>query len=423
MPKPLATPSPQTPPPLRPSLLARPPKPPKPPLAKRLLAFLSGFGLATALLIILGLLTWFATLEQIDSGLHATLRKYFDWRAWVVIPKLGTEIIPVPLPGGYWTCVLLFINLTLGGILRMRKGRRQIGVLISHAGILFLLVAGAVSHHRSERGHMMIPEGGSSNVAEDYYEHTVEIAEIKDAKPAAIHVIRGRYLTDLTDDRIRSVGLPGLPFDMEFGRYLTNADIKAAGFEPPPRDTLALGGYYLSPKPDEINAEANTPGCIARIVRRDGKKEDPFLLSAAAFHPFTVREGDRVFTVSLRKRQWVMPFTVRLDKFTAEFHPGTMKPSSFESAITRIEGTTEVPAVIRMNEPLRYAGRTFYQASYQQLGQPPHTRMASVFEVVSNPADQWPLYSLCVVTAGLLLHFILRLVDAIRTLSRPRPDA
>lgn len=421
MPKPLATP-PDLPPPARPSLSARPPRPPRPPLAKRLLGFLSGFGLATALLLILGLLTWFATLEQIEGGLHATLAKYFDWRAWVVIPKINGETIPIPLPGGYWTCVLLFVNLALGGVLRMRKGVRQIGVLIAHAGILFLLVAGAVSHHRSERGHMMIPEGGASNVAEDYYEHTVEVTEIRDGKPAAIHVVRGHYLSDLTKGRVRVVRLPELPFDMEFGGYLSNADVKAAAFEKPAGDSLVLNGYYLSAKPGELNAEADTPACVARVIRRNGARDDPFLLASAAFHPFTVREADRVFTVALRKRQWVMPFTVRLDKFTAEFHPGTMKPASFESAITRIEGGTEVPAVIRMNEPLRYAGRTFYQASYQQLGQPPHGRMASVFEVVSNPADQWPLYSLCVVTAGLLLHFIQRLTDAIRSLSRPRTD-
>lgn len=414
--------NPPQPMPLRTPLGTRPPKPPKPPFAKRLLGFLSGFGLATTLLVILGLLTWFATLEQIDQGLHATLRKYFDWRAVVVIPKLGNELLPLPLPGGYWTCALLFINLALGGIFRMGKGFRQLGVLISHAGILILLVAGAVAFHRSERGHMLIPEGGSSNVAEDYHEPTVEITEIKDGNPATIHVIRGRYLTDLDDSRIRSVKLPGLPFDIDLAFYQANADVKAIGLDPPPPDVRAFDGYYISPKPGELNAERNTPACIARIVRRDGTKEEPFLLSTACYHPLTVRQDDRVFTIALRKRQWLMPFTVRLDKFTAKFYPGTMKPSEFISEVTRIENGTEVSAVIQMNEPMRYAGRTFYQANYQQLGEGPSARMASVFEVVRNPADQWPLYSLCVVTLGLLIHFILRLIAAIQSFSRPQPD-
>ncbi|MEO0017585.1 MAG: hypothetical protein RLZZ522_868, partial [Verrucomicrobiota bacterium] len=110
------------------------------------------------------------------------------------------------------------------------------------------------------------------------------------------------------------------------------------------------------------------------------------------------------------------------DKFTAEFHPGTMKPSKFVSEITRLEGQTEAKAIIQMNEPMRYANLTFFQANYQRSGPEADARMITVFEVVRNPADQWPKYSLYVATFGLLLHFILKLVTAIRSLSRrPAP--
>lgn len=409
--------------PLSRPLGSRPPKPPRPPLWPRLFGFLSGFGLATTLLVILGLLTWFATLEQIDSGLHATLRKYFDWRALVVIPKVGIETVPLPLPGGYWVCALLFVNLLLGSLLRVRRTLSSIGIFTAHAGILLLLVAGAVAHHSSERGHMMIPEGAASNVAEDYFEHTVEIVEIKDGKPAAIQVVRGRYLQDLDDFRIRSVALPGLPFDMEFARYHPNAEVKSAALEPPPPDTQALKGYYLAAKPPDPEAERNTPACIARIVRRNGEKESPFLLSAAAYHPFTVHEDGRTFTISLRKRQWVMPFSLRLDKVIAEYYPGTMKPAKYISEVTRLEGSSTAAAVIRMNEPMRYAGLTFYQSGYQRLGPQADAPQATVLEVVKNPADQWPLYCLCVVTVGLLIHFVSRLVVTIQSLTRSRSDA
>ena len=70
--------------------------------AGKVFDFLSGFGLATVLLIVLGLLTWFATLEQIDRGLYATLEKYFDWRTPFLLPEIGGRLVPLPLPGGYW---------------------------------------------------------------------------------------------------------------------------------------------------------------------------------------------------------------------------------------------------------------------------------------------------------------------------------
>ena len=400
-------------------LVTPPPAKPRQSWPRRIFAFLSGMGFATLLLILIGLLTWLATLEQIDSGLHATLRKYFDWRAAFVVPEIRGELLPVIMPGGYWVCVLLLINLTLGGILRWRRGWQQLGVLIAHFGIVFLLVAGGVAHHFSERGHLLVPEGGTSNVAEDYFEHVVEIAEIKDGKPTDIQVIRGRYLTDLQGSIpfIRTVRLPALPFDLELASYLSNATPTAAAVKPPPDKIQPIDGYYLEYQPDAIKAETNTPGCIGRVVERDGKKGAPFLLSSAAYQPFSVRHGDRVFTIELRKRLWVMPFGVRLDKFTAEFYPGTMKPSKFVSEITRLENGTEAKAIIQMNEPMRYADLTFYQANYQQLGEGPDARMASVFEVVRNPADKWPEYSLYVVTFGLLVHFILKLVAAIRGLS------
>jgi cytochrome c biogenesis protein ResB len=111
----------------------------------------------------------------------------------------------------------------------------------------------------------------------------------------------------------------------------------------------------------------------------------------------------------MRKRLWPMPFTVQLDEFTAEFHPGTMKPAKFVSKITRVENGGEAKVTIQMNEPMRYEGLTFFQASYGPPGAGPGQRMYSVFEIVKNPADKWPEYSLYVVTFGMLVTFLIKL--------------
>ena len=101
-----------------------PPTKQKPPrsIAGRIFDVLSGFGLATILLLILGLLTWFATLEQIDTGLYPTLNKYFHWKSVFLLPEIKGKMVPLPLPGGYWVGALLLLNLTLGGVIRIRKG-------------------------------------------------------------------------------------------------------------------------------------------------------------------------------------------------------------------------------------------------------------------------------------------------------------
>jgi len=382
--------------------------------ARRFFDWLSGFGLATVLLLLLGILTWLATLEQRDSGLYATLNKYFDWKAPFILPEINGKTVPIPLPGGYWVCALLTLNLGLGGILRIRKGLKQIPNIISHSGIIILLVGGGVTHHFSERGNLAVGEGETSNVAEDYFEYVVEVAEIIDNKPTAIHVIRGAQIEDL-ETSSRLFRFPNLPFDLEIGGYLENAQPIAATERAPENGEPMADGYFLQSKPGEKNAEANTAACYVKVVERDGTRGDRIILAGASFHPFTLRHGNRIFTLDMRKRLWVMPFDLTLNKFTAEFYDGTTRPKKFVSQVTRTENNLKADATIQMNEPLRYEGLTFFQASYGPPGAGPGQRLYSVFEVVKNPADKWPEYSLWVVVVGLVLQFGLKLVLFIRS--------
>jgi len=384
---------------------------------------LSGFGLATITLLLLGLLTWLATLEQIDNGLYPTLNKYFHWKALYLIPEINGKMVPLPLPGGYWVCAVLLLNLILGGIIRIKKGWNHVGNIISHFGIILMLAGGGVAHHFSERGNMAIVEGQSSDTAEDYFEYVVEVAEIKDGKPENIHVIRGKEINDLTRDRLRTFRLPDFPFDLQLTGYLPNTVPVSTSERAPNSGQRIADGYFLAEKPATIPpepAEQFTAGCYARILQRDGTKSEPFILAGANFHPFTWREGDRIFTIDMHKRFWPMAFTVKLDKFTAAFHPGTMMASKFVSDITRIENGGEAKVTISMNEPMRYEGLTFFQASYGPPGAGPNQKLYSVFEVVKNPADKWPEYSLWIVAFGMLVTFMIKLVSYIASGSRKK---
>ncbi len=384
---------------------------------------LSGFGLATITLLLLGLLTWLATLEQIDNGLYPTLTKYFDWKAIYLIPEINGKIVPLPLPGGYWVCAVLLLNLILGGIIRIRKGWNHVGNLISHFGIILMLVAGGVAHHFSERGNMAVEEGQSSNTAEDYFEYVVEVAEIKDGKQDKIHVIRGKDIDDLDGDKLRTFKIPELPFDLQLTGYMPNVVPVSVNERAPDRKQPIADSYFLAEKPKKTPpepAEQFTAGCYARILGHDGKNSDPFILAGASFHPFTYRDGDRVFTIDMHKRLWPMQFTVKLNKFTAQFHPGTMMASKFVSNITRIENGAEAEVTIRMNEPMRYEGLTFYQASYGPPGAGPKQKLYSVFEVVRNPADKWPEISLWIVAFGMFVTFMIKLSSFIVAGSRKK---
>ena len=61
-----------------------------------------------------------------------------------------------------------------------------------------------------------------------------------------------------------------------------------------------------------------------------------------------------------------MGFSLKLTDFVKNVHPGTDIASSFESYADLKEGASERPVKVWMNNPLRHAGYTFFQASYQQ---------------------------------------------------------
>ena len=65
-----------------------------------------------------------------------------------------------------------------------------------------------------------------------------------------------------------------------------------------------------------------------------------------------------------------------------------------------------------MNQPLRYAGRTFYQASFGK------NDTLSVLQVVENPGWLLPYISCALVTLGLLIHFAISLRRAQRKRQR-----
>ncbi len=411
-----------------------------PSIPVRIYKVLSGFGLATTLLVILMLLTWLATLEQVEHGLHMTLEKYFHYSKPWVFPDAaiffkslsGQDKSLPPLPGGFWVCALLVVNMTLGGIIRMRKGWRTIGVLMSHFAIIFMIVAGGVAQLKEERGVMMLAEkagGGLPNVADfaqSLTETTIEIAEIKDGKTVGpVRFVKDAYYRDLDGDERRTVRLPGLPFDLELQVYVQHArPVSSASMAPEKGEPVVDGWFLYSQKPNK-ESEMDTPGVHARVLDRDGKGGEIFLLSTLSRAPFTVTADGRTFALSLDKRVWPVPFQVKLVDARSEYHPNTSRPKLFESDIVRIEDGRESKVFIEMNEPMRYGGMTFYQRTMMN-GVSGGDREASVsgFEVVKNPSDKWPEYSIYLAGFGLCLHFLIKLGTFLfRGKSNPVPQA
>lgn len=109
----------------------------------RLWRFAGSYGLGIALMLILLVLTFAGTLHQVrlapSLGSEAAIESFFG-APYVLIPLGGERsLVSLPLPGMGITCALLFVNLLIGGMFRVKWTWRHAGILVAHGGILLLL--------------------------------------------------------------------------------------------------------------------------------------------------------------------------------------------------------------------------------------------------------------------------------------------
>jgi hypothetical protein len=372
-------------------------------LGDRLLALAGSLKLAMALLLLLALLTYLGTVAQVEHGLYAAQQKYFS--SYFLVEWVGP--VPIPLPGANLVLTLLFFNLVVGGMVRLRRRWDRTGILVAHFGMAILLLAGFVEYHQRTEGHLTLYEGQSAAHFQSFYENEIAVTRRLADGRIEERVVGDEALADATPEAPVRLVDPGLPFELEVTRFLPNATPLPKG----PMfavDVPVVDGVFLREEPWNPTAEANGAGAYVRVHHADGRVEDGILWAFDAA-PWTVESGGERWAVDLRKERYPMPFEVALDDFQKRDHPRTNMPAWFSSDVTIRGAQGERPITISMNEPLREAGLVLYQASWGPSTARPGDPLFSTLSVVENPADAWPLVGCLVIAAGLLAHFGTRL--------------
>ncbi len=402
------------------------------PRALRTPRVIGSFGLACVLLLFLFLLTLLGTFEQADHALYDVQKKYFE--SWFLVTDstvFGVGPIRIPLPGGMLVMGILALNLIVGGVLRLRKSLRTTGILVAHFGVLLMLAAGLVKFALSEDGALKLYEGKSSREFVSYYRWEVAIWEVTGTGTIQEHLIPQEDFVDLGESKSALFRSTELPFTLTLSNYLPNCHPLPKG----PNWKAAspvVEGYAFLEQALEKEAEFNLAGLHAQVQSRGSEQVQAGLLwgfdllyplaveDDPRTLPWTFEADGRTFAMALRHERYPMPFTVHLDDFRNEYHPRTNTAKSYESDITVVEGDEVRPVLIQMNEPLRHQGLVLFQSGWGPQIDPAPARMFSVFAVVRNPSDHWPLYSCLVIAAGLLFAFTVKLVRHISSQSDAR---
>jgi hypothetical protein len=158
------------------------------------------------------------------------------------------------------------------------------------------------------------------------------------------------------------------------------------------------------PRVTEMNRR-DMPSAVVELVTPQGSM-GTWLVSEQISAPQTFAWNQRSYTLEMRLRRYYKPFTVQLLEFRHDVYPGTDIPKNFSSRV-RLEQPyigEKREVLIYMNNPLRYGGETFYQASFDP------DNKGTVLQVVHNPGWLTPYFACILMFFGLAIQFLISLV-------------
>jgi cytochrome c biogenesis protein ResB len=132
-----------------------------------------------------------------------------------------------------------------------------------------------------------------------------------------------------------------------------------------------------------------------------GRSYGAWLVSSQLGAPQQFIHEGRTYQLAMRNRRQYLPYSMTLKKFSHDVYEGTTIPKNFSSLVhlsNPAKGESR-DVLIYMNQPLRYEGKAFYQASFGK------NDTLSILQVVENPGWLLPYISCVLVGLGLMIHF------------------
>lgn len=409
------------------------------PVVKQFRDFFVSLRLTVGLLGLSIILIFWATLAQVQLGIWGVQEKFFH--AFFVLGKIpGTEV-PVPVfPGGYFIGGLLLLNLLAAHIYRFRLEWKKAGIQLTHLGLILLLLGELLTSLLQVESSMRIEEGGTQHYSESYRSNELAILDTTNPGFNEVVAIPEAVLADGG-----TIQHPKLPFQVRIRDYYPNAALqmrdaaplpefatsvagsaKGAGSRPEQDSGQIPGGQQAATgplatagigprvavtplRPTYKQDERNAPAAHLEFVGPEGSL-GTWLVSPQLGQPQKFDHAGRTWEIALRSKRYYHPFRITLLDFAHDKYPGTEIPKNFSSRIRlqSDDGRQDREVLIYMNNPLRHAGLTFYQASFEQGDK------VSILQVVRNPGWVLPYVSCLMMSLGLLFQFGYHLTGFVR---------
>ena len=369
--------------------------------------------LTVALLVFGMVLVFAATLDQVNLGIWAVQEKYF--RSFIIYTQVGNIAIPV-FPGGYVVGGLLLINLIAAHLYRFTLAWRKLGILLAHAGLILLLLGELLTGLWQKDYNIRLTEGETRNYAESYRDNELAVIDTTDPKFDEVVAI-----PELVLARKEAIQHPKLPFRVVTRTYYPNSVLqpRPAASQGRPGEAAATAGFgeriLVAPQPVTYAPnEQNLPSVLVEFVAPE-KSLGIYLVSTQLVMPQEFTYAGRSWRIALRQQRLYQPFSLTLLKFSHDRYAGTEIPKNFSSRLRlkTPDGRDDREVLIYMNNPLRYAGLTFYQAGFE------NNDRTTILQVVRNPSWVMPYVACTLMTLGLVIQFCLHLAGFVSRRSAP----
>ncbi|MFM7206151.1 MAG: cytochrome c biogenesis protein CcsA [Planctomycetaceae bacterium] len=300
------------------------------------------------------------------------------------------------------------------------------GNVLIHVAVALLMVGQFLFGDRQIEERISLVEGQTTSVA--YRTDETELAVIDPSDPGTDRVtaISGRLLAARAGGA--AIAADDLPFDVEVLDWFANSSVVRVGPVAPNPATAGLGRQWLaSARPPEggASSQPNVASAYIRLRERaTGRDLGTHLVSqflndqsrifmGGGDECDTVEAGGRSWTLALRFRSELKPYSVTLDDVRRIDYSASDTPRDYSSYVTftdRAHGDRQ-KGRIWMNNPVRYRGETFYQSQYSQvdLGGGRTGEMTGL-QVVENAGWLIPYVACVLAFWGMLAHFGLTFV-------------
>jgi len=366
------------------------------------------------------------TLAQTENGIWTVVDDYF--RSLIVRIPLRLfappSLLHIPgaifFPGGLTLGLLLLVNLIAAHAVRFKLSWKRMGIILTHAGVILLLVGEFITGALAQEGNMSISEGESVNFVEDV--RSAELAIIDHSAPDTdlVVVVPESFLRIPPGQAGRPISQALLPFDIRVDQWMPNSQLLGPMQSTPEQRSKADHGLGTSLAAIETPAATGVDGATVDVpsaylsLLTPGGPIGKYLVSVYIDQPQQVVVNGKPYTIALRFKRTYKPYTLHLIDFKFDKFVGTTEARNFSSLVrlTDPERHVDREILIWMNHPLRYRGETFYQSSFKQ------DETGTVLQVVKNPGWLLPYISCAIITLGMLWHFGLKLGTFIRRQNR-----